>query len=109
MSSYSDYSDSSSSSSEEECKSKSKAKRSRRKPCEKINRGSQERSRDEGERRKRSITSKVVPSDERQRSRLPRHERKSDEYRHVDVRGPTRNSKQEHQEEETNIHYEHAV
>ena len=105
----SDYSDSSSSSSEEECKPKSKAKRSRRKPCEKINRGSQERSRDKGEKRKRSVTSKVVPSDERQRSRSPRHERKSDEYRHVDVRSPTRSSKQEHQEEETNMHYERAV
>ena len=67
----SDYSDSSSSSSEEECKPKSKAKRSCRKPSEKINRGSQERSRDEGEKRKRSVTSKVVPSDERQRSRSP--------------------------------------
>ena len=105
----SDYSDSSSSSSEEECKPKSKAKRSHRKPCEKINRGSQERSRDKGEKWKRSVTSKVVPSDERQRSRSPRHERKSDEYRHVDVRSPTRSSKQEHQEEETNMHYERAA
>ena len=48
-------------------------------------------------------------SDERQGSRSPIHERKSDEYRHVDVPSPTRNSKQEHQEEETNIHYERAV
>ena len=48
----SDYSDSSPSNSEEECKSKSKAKRSHRKPCEKINRGSQERSRHKGEKRK---------------------------------------------------------
>ena len=105
----SDYSDSSSSSSEEECKSKSKAKQSHRKPCEKINRGSQERSGDEGEKQKRSVISKVVPSNKRQHSRSPRHERKSDEYCHVDVPSPTRNSKQEHQEEETNIHYERAV
>ena len=50
-----------------------------------------------------------MPSDERQRSRSLRHDRKSDEYCHVDVRSPTRNSKQEHQEEETNIHYGRAV
>ena len=106
------YSDSSSLSSEEECKSRSKTERSRRKPREKFNRGRQERSSDEGEKWKQSVTSKVMPSDERQRSRSSRHKRKSDEDCYVEnnlVPSPTRSRKQEHQEEETNIHYERAV